>query len=85
MNKPVIAIVPLYDEERDSLWMLPGYMDGVIEAGGIPVMLSLVNDDVSLKETAHYFDGFIFAGRFKSSNLSSRKSRILWKAKSKKR
>ena len=24
MNKPVIAIVPLYDEERDSLWMLPG-------------------------------------------------------------
>ena len=27
MNKPVIAIVPLYDEERDSLWMLPGYMD----------------------------------------------------------
>ena len=37
-------------------------MDGVIEAGGIPVMLSLVNDDVSLKETAHYFDGFIFAG-----------------------
>ena len=62
MNKPVIAIVPLYDQERDSLWMHPGYMDGVIEAGGIPVMLSLVNDDVSLKETAHYFDGFIFAG-----------------------
>lgn len=62
MNKPVIAIVPLYDQERDSLWMHPGYMDGVIEAGGIPVMLSLVNDDVSLKETAYYFDGFIFAG-----------------------
>lgn len=20
MNKPVIAIVPLYDQERDSLW-----------------------------------------------------------------
>ncbi len=49
MNKPVIAIVPLYDEERDSLWMLPGYMEGVIEAGGIPVMLSLVYDYVSLK------------------------------------
>ena len=30
MNKPVIAIVPLYDQERDSLWMHPGYMDGVI-------------------------------------------------------
>ena len=59
MNKPVIAIVPLYDEERESLWMLPGYMDGVIEAGGIPVMLSLVNDDVSLKETSHYFNGIL--------------------------
>ena len=42
--------------------MLPGYMYGVNEAAAIPVMLSLVNDDVSLKETAHYFDGFIFAG-----------------------
>lgn len=62
MNKPVIAIVPLYDQERDSLWMLPGYMEGIIEAGGIPVMLSLVNDEESLKVTANHFDGFIFAG-----------------------
>ncbi len=35
--------------------MLPGYMDGVIEAGGIPVMLSLVNDDVSLKRNGSLF------------------------------
>ena len=87
MNKPVIAIVPLYDQERDSLWMHPGYMDGVIEAGGIPVMLSLVNDDVSLKETAHYFDGFIFAGGddLNPELYPSSKSRILRKIKSKKR
>ena len=49
MNKPVIAIVPLYDEERDSFWMLPGFMDGVTVAGGFLVLLYLVNDVVYLK------------------------------------
>ena len=40
--KPMIGIVPLADETKDSLWMLPGYMDGITEAGGIPVMLPLI-------------------------------------------
>ena len=31
--KRVIGLIPLVDEERDSLWMLPGYMDGVAAAG----------------------------------------------------
>lgn len=39
MKKPVIGLVPLVDTGRESLWMLPGYMDGIREAGGLPVML----------------------------------------------
>ena len=27
--KPIIGLVPLVDEERESLWMLPGYMQGM--------------------------------------------------------
>ena len=41
MRKPMIGILPLVDIERESYWMLPGYMRGVEEAGGLPVMLPL--------------------------------------------
>ena len=29
MKQPLIGIVPLVDEARESYWMLPGYMQGV--------------------------------------------------------
>ena len=83
MNKPVIAIVPLYDQERDSLWMHPGYMDGVIEAGGIPV-IAFFSMMCLLKER-YYLWCYFAEGWFKSWTLSSSKSRILRKIKSKKR
>ena len=44
MKKPMIGIVPLVDRERESYWMLPGYMEGIAQAGGIPVMLPLTRD-----------------------------------------
>ena len=44
MKKPIIALLPLYDSEKESYWMLPGYMKGIEKAGGIPVMLPLTSD-----------------------------------------
>ena len=44
MKRPLIGIIPLIDIERESYWMLPGYMKGIEEAGGIPVMLPLTSD-----------------------------------------
>lgn len=41
MKKPIIAVSPLWDDEKQSIWMLPAYMDGIKEAGGIPVILPL--------------------------------------------
>ena len=34
MKKPMIAVSPLYDKERESYWMLPGYMQGIEQSGG---------------------------------------------------
>ncbi len=39
--RPIIGIVPLVYEKKDSLWMLPGYMDGIKEAGGIPLIIDM--------------------------------------------
>lgn len=41
MTRRLIGIVPLYDDNKESYWMLPGYMKGIEEAGEIPVMLPL--------------------------------------------
>ena len=40
-RKPVIGVIPLYDDEKKSMWMLPGYFDGISDSGAIPVMLPL--------------------------------------------
>ena len=43
--RPVIGVIPLFDEEKDSIWMVPGYMDGIRSAGGLPLILPLKADE----------------------------------------
>ena len=62
MRKPVIGVMPLMDVERESYWMLPGYMEGILEAGGIPVMFPLTPDRAVLGQLAESCDGFLFTG-----------------------
>lgn len=62
MKKPMIGIIPLYDEKKESYWMLPNYMKGIEEAGGIPVMLPLTTDSEVIMSIADAFDGFLFTG-----------------------
>jgi putative glutamine amidotransferase len=62
MNKPLIGVVPLWDEEKDSLWMLPGYMNGIERAGGLPVMLPLSTDRSALEQVCRTVDGLLFTG-----------------------
>ena len=62
MKKPLIGIVPLIDRQRESYWMLPGYMLGIEEAGGLPVMLPLTRDERELGQLTDTVDGFLFAG-----------------------
>lgn len=58
----MIGILPLYDEKKESYWMLPGYMKGIESAGGIPVMLPLTTDIEVITSLTHTFDGFLFTG-----------------------
>lgn len=62
MKKPIIGIIPLYDKEKDSYWMLPGYMKGIEEAGGIGVMLPLTSNKDNIVQIIENFDGFLLTG-----------------------
>jgi putative glutamine amidotransferase len=58
----IIGVIPLWDEKKDSIWMLPGYMRGLEEAGAVPVILPLTVSETVLKQTADLCDGFLFTG-----------------------
>ena len=60
--KPMISVVPLWDDEKESYWMLPGYMKGIEQADGIPVMLSLTEEEDDLRQLADTCQGFLFTG-----------------------
>lgn len=60
--KPVIGLVPLVDEGRDSLWMLPGYMEGIAGAGGLSFMLPLSGDEADLSRLFSLCDGLLLTG-----------------------
>lgn len=61
-RKPVIGLIPLWDETKDSLWMLPGYQNAVLNAGAIPITLPLTTDADSIREACDLCDGFILTG-----------------------
>lgn len=60
--KPLIAIVSLYDETKESYWMLPGYAQALEQAGACPVVLPLTADPEALARYVEAFDGFLFPG-----------------------
>lgn len=61
-RKPLIGVVPLVDYQRESLWMLPGYFDGITQAGGIPVMLPLTSDTAAIDQLVATVDGVLVTG-----------------------
>ena len=54
--KPIIGVIPLFDEEKDSIWMVPGYMEGIRAAGGLPIILPLKAEE---QETEQVCDMWI--------------------------
>lgn len=62
MKKPIIGVTPLFDRERDSYWMLPGYLEGLEQAGAIPIVLPLPEDLDDLPQLVSLCDGLLFTG-----------------------
>ena len=62
MKKPIIGVTPLFDRERDSYWMLPGYLEGLEQAGAIPLVLPLPEDLDDLPQLVSLCDGLLFTG-----------------------
>lgn len=62
MKNPLIGVLPLWDSEKDSFWMLPGYLEGISEAGGLPITLPLTEDEAELRRLVALCDGFLFTG-----------------------
>ena len=59
---PLIGVTPLWDAERQSVWMLPDYLDGIKAAGGIPVVLPIAMSEDDAERIVESFDGFLFTG-----------------------
>lgn len=60
--KPIVGIMPLWDDEKDSIWMLPGYMDGISQAGATPIIFPFSNDEEELTRLVEMCDGILFTG-----------------------
>ena len=60
--KPIIGVMPLWDDDKNSIWMLPGYLDGISMAGGIPLILPLLTEGGDLEQLMNMCDGFLFTG-----------------------
>ncbi len=61
-NKPIIGVSPLYDKEKESIWMLPGYLNAIIKAGGVPFILPLTCDNDVIKKSVERIDGLVMTG-----------------------
>lgn len=59
--RPFIGITPQYDKENNKLISEGGYFECIEEAGGIPVVLPVTEDDEIINEMAEKFDGFVFS------------------------
>lgn len=60
--KPMVGVMPLWDEKKDSLWMLPGYLEGIRQAGGIPFVFPFTDDEQELDQLVNLCDGIVFTG-----------------------
>lgn len=61
-RKPLIALTPNYNIEKEEPYMRPAYIRAIQHAGGIPVTLPLNNTPEDLEQLVRELDGFLFTG-----------------------
>ena len=60
--RPIVGVMPLWDDDKESLWMLPGYLDGLMEAGATSVVFPLIEDRDELIRLSSMCDGILLTG-----------------------
>ena len=60
--KKIIGLIPLYDDEKESYWMLPGYMKALEACGALPIMLPLTIDRAEMDACFSLCDGILMTG-----------------------
>ena len=61
-KKPVIALTPYYNTERDEPYMRPAYLKALRAVGAIPVILPLDLTAEDMEQLIDSFDGILFTG-----------------------
>lgn len=61
-NKPLIGVLPLWDAQKESIWMLPDYMDALAQAGALPFILPLKAAADDVERLLELCDGLLFTG-----------------------
>ena len=59
---PRIAVFPRYSKRCTRISVSLGYINGILEAGGIPVILPFTDDPLYLEEVVELYDGFLIPG-----------------------
>ena len=62
MKKPVIGVVPLVDAGQEDVRMQPGYIEGILRAGGLPILLPLTGGAVDFVVLLVLGGGVLFPG-----------------------
>ncbi len=61
-KKPIIGVTPLWDGGKNSIWMLPGYMNAIRKVGGVAIIFPLVASKDDLVQLCDMCDGFLLTG-----------------------
>ncbi len=60
--KPIIGVMPLWDDEKESIWMLPGYMDLIRDCGGLPIIFPLKASEEEIEQLCEMCSAFLLTG-----------------------
>lgn len=60
--RPIVGVMPLWDDEKKSYWMLPGYLEGLQEAGATSVIFPMIDDAEELARLVSMCDGILLTG-----------------------
>ncbi len=61
-QKPLIALTPYHNTEKDEPYMRPAYLKAIRTVGGTPIILPLDLEQEELERFTVMFDGFLFTG-----------------------